>query len=149
MCLMLCEWIIVRKDFGNNFVIGHLTNNEQWWECDLFYTPMQAYCDDNSVLINFDNLSSWKAPYNFGDMHTKMMDVGWNEIVFAFHLIDQTVYQGLSCPYHSSKMMVSVRCQLNYKCNTFVVSCLGTILIISIMLSILSQIKVLVRTHHS
>ena len=65
------------------------------------------------------------------------MDVGRNETVFAVRLIDQVVYQGLSSPYDSSKMMVPVRCQLNYKsnkCNTTVIPCLGMILIVLIML---------------
>ena len=33
---------------------------------DSFYTPTQVYYDDGSVLINFDNSSRWKVPYDLG-----------------------------------------------------------------------------------
>ena len=58
---------------------------------DLFYTPTQAYCDDSSVLTNFDNSSRRKVPYDLGGLHIKM-GVKQNWTAFVFHLIDQVVY---------------------------------------------------------
>ena len=59
---------------------------------NLFYTPIQAYCDDSNVLINLDNSNRRKVPYDLGGMHTKLMGMKRDETAFVFHLIDQVVY---------------------------------------------------------
>ena len=60
---------------------------------DLFYTPRRpTVMHDSSVLMNFDNSSAHKVMYDLGSMHTKVMDVGRKETVFAFHLVDQVIY---------------------------------------------------------
>ena len=91
---MLCGWTILRKDFGIKLVVLVLpTSNEQWGECRNCSTLLcRPTVNDNSVLMNFDNSSRRKVSYDLEGVHTKVMDVGRNETVFASHLIDQVVY---------------------------------------------------------
>ena len=88
---MLCEWIILKRDLGNKLVVGLPTSNEQLGECETGSTLL-GRPTVTTFLINFDNISRRKVMYDLGGIHAKAMDMGWNETVFAFHLIEQVVY---------------------------------------------------------